>query len=158
MDQPTPPGRTRVPPPLRDVVAREGEPITLGDVAVVPVVVPGHTDGALGLIFPVRDGAEMHMAALFGGTILTSGRISNAGLEQYIASLEHFGAFAAELGVDVEIQNHPLFDGMWDKVSRLDARLPGASHPFVLAEGGYGRFLSVMASCMRAELARRVTP
>ena len=95
------------------------------------------------------------MAALFGGTILLSGRISDEGLDQYARSLDHFGEVAAEMGVDVEIQNHPLFDGMPEKLARLAARQPGSAHPFVLEEGSYQRFTSVIASCMRAELARR---
>lgn len=155
MEQPAAPGRTRVPPPQRDVVAAEGEPITLGDVTVTPVLVPGHTAGALGLIFPVRDGGAMHMAAMFGGTILTSGRISDEGLAQYVRSLEHFADVTSSMGVDVEIQNHPLFDGMADKLERLGRRGPGAAHPFVVAGDSYQRFLRVIASCMQAELARR---
>jgi metallo-beta-lactamase class B len=158
MAQPAPPGRTMVPPPERDLEAFEGRPITLGDVSVTPVLVPGHTPGALGLIFPVRDGRDAHVAALFGGTILTSGRISDEGLEQYVRSLEHFSGIATEMGVDVEIQNHPLFDGMGEKLAGLATRRPGAAHPFVLADGGYERFLGVMASCMKAELARRRSP
>jgi metallo-beta-lactamase class B len=155
LEQPAAAGRTPVPPPRRDIEAVEGEPIALGDVAVTPVLVPGHTAGSLGLIFPVRDNGNEHMAALFGGTILTSGRISDQGLAQYIRSLGHFGDVAAEMGVDVEIQNHPLFDGMAAKLERLETRRPGSPHPFVLPTDGYQRFLDVMASCMRAELARR---
>jgi len=158
VEQTAPPGRAQAPPPKRDVEAVEGQPITLGDVAVTPVLIPGHTAGSLGLIFPVRDGSNTHMAALFGGTILTSGRISDEGLRQYVRSLEHFGEVTAAMGVDVEIQNHPLFDGMPSKLERLGRRQPGGPHPFVLAEDGYQRFLSVIASCMRAEIARRDAP
>lgn len=143
--------------PSRDVEAQDGQPITLGDTAITPIFIPGHTPGSLGLIFPVRDGDETHMAALFGGTILLSGRISDEGLEQYARSLDHFGAVATEMSVDVEIQNHPLFDGMAEKLTQLAARPLGGPHPFVLARDSYGRFTSVIASCMRAELARRAT-
>ena len=95
-------------PPDRDLVAEEGRSIVLGDVAVTPVLIPGHTPGALGLVFPVRDGDEMHMAGLFGGTILITSRISDDGLQQYLSSIEHYAAVVREKGVDVEIQNHPI--------------------------------------------------
>jgi metallo-beta-lactamase class B len=145
------------PQPTRDLEVRDGEPIVLGDTAITPTAVPGHTPGSLGLIFPVRDSGNSHVAALFGGTILLSGRISDEGLDQYIESLEHFGDVATEMGVDVEIQNHPLFDGMPEKLARLDARRAGDPHPFVLTHGSYQRFTRVIANCTRAELARRAT-
>ena len=88
---------------------------------------------------------------------MLSGRISDEGLEQYIDSLERFGDVASEMGVDVEIQNHPLFDGMSEKLAQLSARRAGDPHPFVLADGSYERFTSVIADCTRAELARRAT-
>ena len=47
-----------VPPPTRDVVARDGQPITLADGMVTPYLVPGHTPGAIGLVFPVHDGEK----------------------------------------------------------------------------------------------------
>lgn len=144
--------------PTRDVEALDGEPIVLGDTTITPIAVPGHTPGSLGLIFPVRDGGGSHMAALFGGTILLSGRISDEGLEQYIASLDRFGEIATQMGVDVEIQNHPLFDDMPEKLTQLAARRAGDRHPFVLTDGSYQRFTSVIANCTRAELARRATP
>lgn len=143
--------------PMRDLEARDLEPIVLGDTSLTPLLVPGHTPGSLGLIFEVRDGSETHVAALFGGTILLSGRISDEGLQQYARSLDRFGEVAADRGVDVEIQNHPLFDGMPEKLAQLAAREPGAPHPFVLEAGSYQRFTSVIASCTRAELARRAS-
>jgi metallo-beta-lactamase class B len=35
--------------PKRDMVAVEGQPITLGDESITPVLIPGHTPGSLGL-------------------------------------------------------------------------------------------------------------
>ena len=146
---------TPVSPPKRDVVAAEGEPITLGDVSVTPVLIPGHTPGALGYVFAVKDGATTHTAALFGGSILTPGRISDTGLEQYVRSIEHFAEITRAKSVDVEIQNHPLYDGFETKLQRLAARAPGQPHPFVVGADGYQRFLTVMAECSKAQLERR---
>ncbi len=143
------------PPAVRDIVAVEAEPIVLGDTAVTPVLIPGHTPGALGLIFSVRDGDNEHVAGLFGGTILISSRISDEGLEQYIASLGHFAVFAERMGVDVEIQNHPVMDDTHGKLERLAGRSGGAPHPFVVGTDAYQDFLGVIAECTASELARR---
>jgi metallo-beta-lactamase class B len=144
-----------LPPPRRDLVAAEGEPIVLGGVEVTPVLIPGHTPGALGFVFDVGDGPRTHTAALFGGSILLASRIPDEGLEQYLRSVEHFADVTRAHGVDVEIQNHPLYDGFLEKLERLKARAPGESHPFVVGTDGYQRFLTVMAECSRAELERR---
>ena len=60
-------------PPKRDMVATEGQAITVGDVSFTPVAIPGHTPGSMGYIFPVKDGARTHIAGLFGGSILIPG-------------------------------------------------------------------------------------
>lgn len=144
-----------VQPPDRDRVAEERQPIVLGDISVIPILVPGHTPGALGLLFSVRDGDEEHVAAMFGGTILSTSRISDDGLQQYLSSLEHFGAVAREMGVDVEIQNHPIVDNMDEKLRQLSARRANEPHPFVVGESAYQNFLGVIAECTKAEIARR---
>jgi metallo-beta-lactamase class B len=144
-----------LPPPRRDVVVADGEPITFGGVEITPVLIPGHTPGALGFVFRVTDGARSHTAALFGGSILLVNRIPDEGLRQYVQSLERFGAVTRRLGVDVEIQNHPLYDGFEAKLERLAARRAGDAHPFVVGADAYQRFLTVMAECANAQLARR---
>jgi metallo-beta-lactamase class B len=133
----------------------DGMPISFGGVEITPVLIPGHTPGALGFVFRVMDGAQAHTAALFGGSILLSNRISDEGLRQYVQSLERFGAVTRRLGVDVEIQNHPLYDGFPAKIERLAARRAGDAHPFVVGTGAYQRFVTVMSECANAQLARR---
>jgi metallo-beta-lactamase class B len=141
--------------PKRDVVAVEGQGITVGDTTFTPVSIPGHTPGALGYVFPAKDGGRTHTAGLFGGSILTPGRVTDAGLVQYAASVEHFAAVARKMNVDVELQNHPLYDGFEAKLERLKARRPGQPHPFVVGGESYQRFLTVMAECTRAQSERR---
>jgi metallo-beta-lactamase class B len=149
------PAPAGLPPPKRDVVVADGEEIEFGGLTITPVLIPGHTPGALGFVFEVNDGAQTHTAALFGGSILLSNRISNEGMAQYAQSVQRFAAATRELGADVEIQNHPLYDGFDAKLERLAQRKPGDAHPFVVGKESYQRFLTVMAECARAELARR---
>lgn len=149
------PAATGLPPPRRDVVVSDGETIEFGGVEITPVLIPGHTPGALGFVFRVEDGARSHTAALFGGSILLVNFISDDGLRQYVQSLERFAAVTRRLGADVEIQNHPLYDGFDKKLERLAARRPGDAHPFVVGADSYQRFLTVMSECANAQLARR---
>ena len=142
-------------PPERDAVATEGVPITLGDTQVLPTLVPGHTPGSLGLVFQVQDGGVEHTVALFGGTILLTGRISSEGLHQYIDSLAHFSEIAGDLGVDVEISNHPIFNNLPTQLAALKTRTNNDAHPFVIGKQAYQYFLGVISECTKVKLARR---
>ena len=152
---PPAPAPSALPPPRRDVVVSDGETISFGGSEITPVLIPGHTPGALGFVFRVADGGRRHTAALFGGSILLVSRIPDEGLRQYVQSLERFAAVTQRLGVDVEIQNHPLYDGFAMKLERLAARRAGDAHPFVVGTDAYQRFLTVMRECANAQLARR---
>ena len=147
------PNSGRPPAPTRDMVAMEGEPIRLGDGMVTPFLVPGHTPGAISVIFSVRDGDATHTAAVFGGTALTVPRLGDA-LPQYLGSIDRFAGIASDMGADVVLQNHPLFDGMPAKLERLKARGAGEPHPFVLAApDSYQRFMETLSECSQAQMA-----
>ncbi len=152
---PAAPPPAGLPPPRRDLVLQDGEPLEFGGLTITPVLIPGHTPGALGYVFEVGDRGQTHVAALFGGSILLSSFISDDGLAQYVQSIEHFAAVTKRLGVDVEIQNHPLYDGFAGKLARLAKRRAGDAHPFVVGQDAYQRFLTVMSACGEAQLARR---
>jgi metallo-beta-lactamase class B len=143
------------PPPARDLVVREGESIVLGDTSISPVEVPGHTPGALAFIFPVRDGDARHVAGLFGGTVLASAYTPMPGLLQYIDSIAHYLEVAARMGVDVEVQNHPIFDATPERLAALGARSSGEPHPFVMGTERYQRFWRIVSECMQADIVRK---
>lgn len=162
MENPPPPrGGGQAPRPVlpkRDGVLTEGQPVVLGDVKVMPVAIPGHTAGSMGFIFPVKDNGGTHMAALYGGTILTPGIISDEGLQTYLKSVAHFKEETRKAKVDVEVQNHPLMDPIQPKLARLQARKRGEPNPWVVGEANYQRFLDVMAACTEVNIARRNQP
>lgn len=141
--------------PQRDLVIREGEPLKLGDTTITPVEIPGHTPGSLAFIFTVRDGAATHTAGLFGGTVLAAGFVPVAGIKQYIESIAHYRSVAQAMQVDVEIQNHPIFDDTPGRIAALAARAPGAAHPFVMGNERYLRFWDIVSECMQASLIQR---
>jgi metallo-beta-lactamase class B len=145
------------PGPTRDVVVADGDSIVLGKLHVRAYLVPGHTSGALGFVFPVKDQGHVRMAALFGGLILSGGRISDDGLRQYVASLAHFAEVTHHAGVEVELENHTLFDDTWTKAAALAARKPGDPNPFVVGDRDYQAFLRVLSDCTSAALAQRMS-
>jgi len=156
LDAPQAKGKAAAAPvPRRDQVVTDGKPITLGDATILPVLVPGHTPGALALIFPVFDKGRKHTAGLFGGTVLTAGFVTADGLRDYVKSIQKYARIAADNHVDVEIQNHPLMDGFAARLEQLKKRGARDPHPFVIKESDYAAFLAVMSECSQAQLVRK---
>ena len=54
--------------PKRDIVADDGQKLTLGDTTVTILTTPGHTPGTLSMIFPVKDHGRTLQVAYAGGT------------------------------------------------------------------------------------------
>lgn len=149
-------GAQQAPPPKRDMVLVEGSPVTLADIQVNPVYIPGHTQGSMGFIFPVRDGQTTHVIGLFGSTMLSAPkRASISQLRQYVASIDHWADITRNSGVDVELPNHPIFDGLFTKFERLKTRKAGDPHPLVVGETAYQRYVGVLSECMKAQIGRR---
>jgi metallo-beta-lactamase class B len=145
-------------PPKRGMVMTDGQAVTFGDTTIVPVAIPGHTAGSMGFIFPVKDGTAVHTAALFGGSILNPQRRFPASLfQEYLRSIEHFTETTRRARVDVELLNHPIMDGLFERLERLKTRRAGEPHPLVVGEAAYQRFLGVMAACTRVQLARKAS-
>ena len=58
-------------------------------------------------------------------------------------------------GVDVELQNHPLYDAFLEKLQKVQSRKKGEPNPFVVGQANYQKFLDVMSACMQANIDRR---
>src|ERR1700690_1145909 len=54
--------------PKRDIVATDGQKVTLGNASVTLVLTPGHTPGTVSMLFEVRDNGTPLMVAYSGGT------------------------------------------------------------------------------------------
>jgi metallo-beta-lactamase class B len=143
------------PLPKHDQVIVEGRPIILGDFQMMPVAIPGHTPGSMGFIFPVRDNGKTRMAAMYGGTVLTPGIVSDEGLQTYLQSVAHFKEQTKKAKVEVELQNHPLMDPIQDKLDKLKSLKKGDPNPFVVGQANYQKFVDVMAACTEVNIARR---
>ena len=141
--------------PRRDLVFKEGQDITLGGETVHIIEIPGHTPGSVAFIFNVKENGQTHTAGLFGGTILGQAGITTEGLNQYIRSIDHYLEIAKRMNVDVEIQNHALFDDTEGRMAKFKTRKPGDPNPLLMPIDKYARMWGVVSECIRAEIARR---
>src|SRR6185369_7222570 len=123
--------------PTKDVVLAENQPFKFGDLTITPIEIPGHTPGSLAFIFPVKDKGTTRIAGLFGGTVLTTGILTTDALKQYIQSIAHYLETAKKMNVEVEVQNHPIFDGMPEKLAKLKTAKPAEPSPFVIGNDRY---------------------
>lgn len=149
--------------PNRDVVATDGQKLTLGDTTVTLYNTPGHTLGTLSAIFTVTDHGTPHVVATWGGTAfnwmanaapyVTPDRPVRFWFETYSASARRFKEIAARAGADVLISNHTMFDGSKTKLAALAGRKPGDPHPYVIGRDGVQRYLTVVDECAQAGLA-----
>lgn len=138
-------------PPRRDIVARDGDQITLGQTTVKLYVTPGHTPGTLSMIFPVTDKGKKHVVGLMGGT---GGGSSSETIKTQIASLIRWSGLGKTAGVDALISNHPAHISAIEKIQLLRNGLATDPNPFVYGIDRAERFARVMEKCSRVQLAR----
>ncbi len=137
--------------PARDMVATDGQTLTLGDTTVTLYVTPGHTPGTLSVLIPVRDNGARHLVALWGGTGLNADRES---LEKYIQSAQRFDDIAQKAGADIILSNHTDWDGSKVNLTQLAARAPGSANPYVVGTPAVRRYLEVARECATARVKR----
>jgi metallo-beta-lactamase class B len=152
------------PKPKRDVVATDGQKLTLGDTTLTLYLTPGHTLGTISTMIPVRDGGRTHLAAAWGGTAfnwqsgspayITPERPAKFWFDTYIASARRFRDIVSKAGADVLIANHTAFDGTTQKLPALAARRPGDPHPYVIGTAAVQRYITVAEECARAGALR----
>jgi metallo-beta-lactamase class B len=145
-----------IPKPKRDLVATDGQKLTLGDTTLTLSLTPGHTPGTISTLIPVTDNGQRHVAAAWGGTAfnftITPDKPRVFWFKTYIDSAERFRDIAAKAGADVIISNHTTFDGSKVKIPALARRRPGDPHPYVIGTDGVRRYLTVAEECAKAAL------
>jgi len=137
--------------PKRDIVAADGQKITLGDTSVTLVLTPGHTPGTVSMLFEVKDKGTPLMVAYSGGTAFNFPN-DVPHFEIYINSQRKMAALAATVNATVLMSNHSEFDNAVTKIKMLAARKPGEPHPFDLGRNAVARYFKVSDEC--AQVAR----
>ena len=142
--------------PKRDVtVGPEGSRITLGDTTVNIVATPGHTQGTLSYVFPVKDQGRTVMVAYSGGTLTGAFATDGARWDEYISSQKKIAKAAADAGASVLLSNHSEYDGAYTK-ARLAGlkREVGEENPFIVGADSVQRYFTVMTECATASKMR----
>jgi metallo-beta-lactamase class B len=152
------------PKPKRDMVASDGQKLTLGGTTLTFYLTPGHTLGTISTLIPVKDGGRSHLAAEWGGTAfnwiqnragyITPERPDQFWFETYSTSAERFRSIVANAGADVLISNHTIYDGSKTKLLAVKERKPGDPNPYVIGNESVQRYLTVADECAKAGLAR----
>jgi metallo-beta-lactamase class B len=143
--------------PKRDLVADDGQKITLGDTAVTVVTTPGHTPGTLSMLFTVKDNGKPINLAYSGGTAFNFPSTA-PNFDTYIKSQGKMAAAAASANATILMSNHTEFDNAVPKIKMLASRKPGEPHTFDLGQEAVARYFLVTAECAQAARLTRMRP
>ena len=152
--------RSPEPKPKRDMVATDGQKLTLGDETLTLYLTPGHTLGTISTLIPVKDEGRPHLVAEWGGTLynwvqnraayITPERPDKFWFDTYISSARRFRDIAARAGADAVISNHTIYDESKTKIPALAKRKAGDANPYVIGRDAVQRYLTVAEECARA--------
>lgn len=137
--------------PKRDLVATDGEKLTLGDTTVTIVLTPGHTLGTLGLLFQVKDQGKPLNVVYSGGTAFNN-QFDAERFRMYIDSQRKLAKLAADSGATVLLSNHSEFDDAYTKGRLLASRGPGDPNPFEVGQESVARYFKTADECAQAAL------
>jgi metallo-beta-lactamase class B len=166
--------------PKKDLVATDGQKLTLGDTTISIYITPGHTPGTLSLIFPLKYGygKETHVAAMWGGTDYNIGRQGvqywpdgKTFFRTYLASLNRFKMLVDAAGVDTIIPQNMGHTNTLARINELRKNEPDSSgqtralaerlekgevirHPLV-SKDDVNRYYTIVRECAEAQLAWR---
>ena len=132
--------------PRRDLVATDGEKLTLGDTTVTLIATPGHTPGTISMAFQVTDHGKPVKVVYSGGTAFNFVN-TVANFQTYIDSQRKMARVAADTGATVVISNHSEFDSATTMVRMM--RTPGEPSPFEVGQPAVQRYFKVAEECAR---------
>jgi len=156
--------RSAEPKPKRDMVATDGQQLTLGATTLTLYLTPGHTLGTISTLIPVTDGGKPHLVAEWGGTMfnwlrnrqgyITPDTPDRFWFDTYSKSARRFRDVVKTAGADALISNHTVYDGSKTKLPAMATRKPGDPHPYVIGNDSVQRYLTVVDECAKAGLLR----
>jgi metallo-beta-lactamase class B len=135
--------------PKRDIVADDGQKITVGDNTVTLVTTPGHTKGTLSMTFTVKDQGKPLVVAYSGGTAFNFPS-TGPNFDIYIKSQAKMAEAAAAANATVFMSNHTEFDQAVPKIKMLAGRKTGEPHPFEVGKAAIARYFTMTGECAEA--------
>jgi metallo-beta-lactamase class B len=135
----------------------DGRVISVGDVSVRIVTMPGHTAGTLSFLFEFEDGGRPIRVAYVGGTAISFTDPDPAYYDGYIASSAKVAAAAAAYGATALMSNHTEFDNSYFKAhAAADRSGPGLGNPYEVGAQNVADYFSVVRYCATAAKLRAV--
>jgi len=137
--------------PAADSIAHDGQTIMVGDTPFTVVLTPGHTPGAISLIFPVVENGVQHKAVIM--ELSPRGGIDVH--RQAVAGIAHLAEFTGREGVDVALHPHEMiFDpAARDFIMSASTRTAGSVNPLVIGKQSMQRFARMVGTCWQARIA-----
>lgn len=139
--------------PKRDKIGDDGMVVSVGDVSVKVLTMPGHTGGTLSYLFEVRDNGKPLRVAYVGGTAISFDGSAEY-YDRYIAASKKVGDAAAEYGATVLLSNHTEFDNAYWRAYGAQNREPGEANPFEVGQQGVAGYFGVVQACASAAKLR----
>ena len=142
--------RARLASPARDIVAEDGQEITVGDTTIRILLTPGHTLGTISMIIPARWEGETQYVTLAGG----SGMLDPSLTATYHDSFHKLWEAGGAVGAEGVLSTHAFMHGAIEKLEALGEADRGDANPFLLGQDGYERFMRSQDHCVVANLMR----
>ena len=135
------------PRPTRDMVATDGQEVTLGDTTVTLALTPGHTDGTLAMLVPVKHLGQTHTALFLSGTSMPN--------RESLETFRHaFDDFARPLRAETALGGHPgISMNTLELQDQVRQQYPQGPHPLLIGAEPFDRYMSIMLECASAKLA-----
>jgi metallo-beta-lactamase class B len=137
--------------PTRDMIATDGQKLTLGDTTITMYLTPGHTAGTISFLIPVKINGQPHLAAFWGGTAI-SRQTGIDNLKQFAQSARRFQQVVAQAKPDIILSNHERFGEHMKRLAELKAN-PKGPNPFIVGTDGVMSYLQVLDHCSSAIVA-----
>jgi metallo-beta-lactamase class B len=119
--------------PKRDIEAKDGDKLTLGTISS---------------IYQVKDRGRTHTVATWGGTTIQGGKPET--YIAYIASADRYRDIVKKSGADIVLSNHTAYDNTPANVTKLAARKPADSNPYVVGNDAVLRYITTAEECAKA--------
>ena len=132
-------------------VLRDGDSVTLGGVALIAHLTPGHTKGCTTWTTTIAEGGKPLRVVFVGGTSVNSGvqLLDNTRHPSIVADYERTFRVLKELPADIFLAQHPDIFDMQKKVAGLIA----GGNPFVDPQG-YKAYVEAAERAFQAQLQR----
>lgn len=136
-----------------DRILHDGDTVTLGGVALVAHLTPGHTKGCTTWTMRTKEKGVTYDVVIVGSPNVNPGYklINNRQYPQIASDFEHTFAVLKSLRCDVFLGAHGSYYGMEQKFALMNN---GGTNPFV-DPAGYKRYVNAAEEAFYAELRRQ---